>query len=217
MLWTNKQSFNVDGGKTGFDAEETKLPSYWNTSFSKICLGINITGNISFAVIDRQAESLHSLIADGQYRNTSLGRDTWKALIGSQGSLQTYCNKEGFNALTGGDYTQVQTRIGIISDDDDHCSNCDSRIGFGAGGDPDDSNVCGNVADGDFNPDNGGINIKGVGYILVQWKKAKLLTLKSRIHFTENNKSDSKRFVESIYKPVYNPHIHLVRHSEASL
>ena len=99
MLWTNKQSFNIDGGKTGFDAEETKLPSYWNTSFSKICLGINITGNINFAVIDRQADSLHSLIADGQYRNTLLGRDAWKALIGSQSSLQTYCNKEGFNVV----------------------------------------------------------------------------------------------------------------------
>ena len=131
---------------------------------------MNISQEVRFAVIDRQADSLHSLIADGQYRSTSLGRDAWKALIGSQGSLQTYCNKEGFNALTGGSYTQVQTRIGIISNNNgpDHCSDCDSRIGFGAGGDPDDSNVCGNVAKGNFNPDNGGKNIKGIGYILVQ-------------------------------------------------
>ena len=169
-LWTNNQSFNIDGGKTGFDAEETKLPSYWNTSFSKICLGMNISQEIRFAVIDRQADSLHSLIADGQYRSTSLGRDAWKALIGSQGSLQSYCNKEGFNARTGGIHTQVQTRIGIISNNNepDHCSDCDSRIGFGAGGDPDDSNVCGNVANGGHHPDNGGQNIKGIGYILVQ-------------------------------------------------
>ena len=96
-LWTNNPSFNIDGGKTGFDAEETKLPSYWNTSFSKICLGMNISQEIRFAVIDRQADSLHSLIADGQYRSTSLGRDAWKALIGSQGSLQSYCNKEGYH------------------------------------------------------------------------------------------------------------------------
>ena len=129
---------------------------------------MNISQGVRFAVIDRQADSLHSLIADGQYRNTSLGRDTWKALIGSQGSLQRYCDKEGFNALTGGPDTQVQTRIGIISNNKDHCSDCDSRIGFGAGGDPDDSNVCGNVATGNFNPDNGGKNIKGIGYILVQ-------------------------------------------------
>ena len=143
------------------------MPSYWNTSFSKICLGINITGNINFAVIDRQADSLHSLIADGQYRNTSLGRDTWKALIGSQGSLQTYCNKEGFNVGVGG-FGRARARIGIISNDGDHCSNCDSRIGFGTGGAPDDNNVCGNAADGNWKPDNGGNNIKAIGYILVQ-------------------------------------------------
>ena len=168
VLWTNKQSFNIDGGKTGFDAEETKLPSYWNTSFSKICLGMNISQEIRFAVIDRQADSLHSLIADGQYRKTSLGRDAWKAMIGSQGSLQRHCNKEGFNARTGGSNTQVQTRIGIISNNGFHCSNCDSRIGFGTGGHPDDNNVCGNAANGKRNPDNGGNNIKAIGYILVQ-------------------------------------------------
>ena len=40
---------------------------------------MNISQKIRFAVIDRQADSLHSLIADGQYRNTSLGRDAWMA------------------------------------------------------------------------------------------------------------------------------------------
>ena len=175
MLWTNKQSFNIDGGKTGFDAEETKLPSYWNTSFSKICLGIkiNITGNISFAVIDRQAHSLHSLIGDGYKRETSLGRKAWKALIGSGGSLQNHCNVEGFNVKgevmgSGNVGRRARARIGIISNDGDHCIGCDSRIGFGTGGAPDDNNVCGNAANGKRNPDNGGKNVKGIGYILVQ-------------------------------------------------
>ena len=127
---------------------------------------MNISQEVRFAVIDRQADSLHSLIADGQYRNTSLGRDAWKALIGSQGSLQRYCNEEGFNALSL--ITVVKIRIGILGHEYDNCRHCDSRIGFGAGGYPDDSNVCGNVAKGNFNPDNGGKNIKGIGYILVQ-------------------------------------------------
>ena len=129
---------------------------------------MNISQVIRFAVIDRQADSLHSLIADGQYRNTSLGRDTWKALIGSQGSLQTYCNVEGSN-VDGGGFIQARARIGIISNDFDNCIGCDSRIGFGTGGHPDDNNVCGNVAaGGNANPDNGGNNIKAIGYILVQ-------------------------------------------------
>ena len=132
---------------------------------------MNISQVIRFAVIDRQADSLHSLIANGQYRNTSLGRDAWKALIGSPGSLQTYCNKEGFNVvgkLRSKKVDPTRARIGIISNDFDNCITCDSRIGFGTGGTPHDNNVCGNSARSNYHPDNGGKNIKGIGYILVQ-------------------------------------------------
>ncbi|KAL9953806.1 hypothetical protein ACROYT_G041272 [Oculina patagonica] len=84
---------NLPGGKTGFDNHEPKLPTYWNTPFSKICLGMKIGQQINFIVINKQAYSLYSLIADGQYRATSLGRSTWKTLIGSKASLQTNCKK----------------------------------------------------------------------------------------------------------------------------
>ena len=70
--WTNKETVTPDGGKTGFDLQETKLPSYWNTSFSKICLGMRINNQSRFIVIKRTASSVHSLIADGKYCNTSL-------------------------------------------------------------------------------------------------------------------------------------------------
>ena len=40
--WSNKKSFNPQGGTTGFDESETKLPSYWSTPFSKICLGMKV-------------------------------------------------------------------------------------------------------------------------------------------------------------------------------
>ncbi|KAL9953760.1 hypothetical protein ACROYT_G041223 [Oculina patagonica] len=84
QLWSNKIDFNLPGGKTGFDHPEAKLPTYWNTPFSKICLGMKIGHQINFVAIDKQANSLYSLIADGKYRPTSLGRNTWKTLIGSQ-------------------------------------------------------------------------------------------------------------------------------------
>ena len=126
---------------------------------------MKISHEINFTVINKQANSLYSLIADGQYRATSLGRKTWKTLIGSQASLQLYCNKEGFNAEgTHSGYSRA--RIGIISNDDDHCGTCNSRIGFGTAGYYDDSNTCGNEASG--SPDNGDKHIKAVGYILVQ-------------------------------------------------
>ena len=120
---------------------------------------------VNFIVTNKQADSLYSLIADGQYRNTSLGRNTWKKLIGSQASLQRNCNKEGFNAVGGRSY-HSKARIGILGNEQNHCDSCDSRIGFGTGGLHDDSNTCGNVATN--LPDNGNKHIKAMGYILVQ-------------------------------------------------
>ena len=97
-IWSNKTNYNLAGGMTGFDLQETKLPTFWNTPFSKICLGMKIGQQVNFIVINKTANSLYSLIADGQFRNTSLSLDTWKKLIGSNASLQTNCTKEGFNA-----------------------------------------------------------------------------------------------------------------------
>ena len=123
---------------------------------------MKIGQQIKFIVINKQANSMYSLIADGQYRATSLGRNTWKSLIGSEGSLQLNCNKEGFNAV-GNKSAASKARIGISQND---CNSCDSRIGFGTGGLYDDSNTCGNEAI--EYPDNGDKHIKGIGYILVQ-------------------------------------------------
>ena len=162
--WSDTNEYNLPGWETGFDTEETKSPSYWNTSFSKICLGMKIGQQINFIVINKKANSLYSLIADGQYRNTSLGRNAWKTLIGSQASLQLNCNKEGFNAVCSNDAAS-KARIGILGNNQEECSSCDSRIGFGAGGKHDDSNTCGNEAT--HSPDNGEKHIKAMGYILL--------------------------------------------------
>ena len=164
-LWSDKNPYNIAGGRTGFDSQETKLPSYWKTPFSKICLGMKIGHKIRFFTIYRHANSLYSLIADGQYRATSLGRITWKSLIGPQASLQKYCNKEGFNAICS-DKTHSKARIGITNNELNDCVLCDSRIGFGTGGRFDDTNTCGNEAT--WSPDNGHKRIKTMGYILVQ-------------------------------------------------
>ena len=176
-LWSNKENFNLTGGKTGFDVHETKLPTYWNTSFSKLCLSMKIDEQHNFVVIDKYADSLYSLIADGHYRATSLGRDTWKTLIGSEASLQPNCNKEGFNVVAGSS-SHSKARVGIIANENNDCSSCDSRIGFGTGGFPDYTqprsqgtrlgytNTCGNAAC--CSGDNGDRYIRAMGYILVQ-------------------------------------------------
>jgi len=106
---------------------------------------MTVGNQTNFIAINQTANSLYSLIADGQYRATSLGRDKWKTLIGSQASLQRNCNKEGFNAV-GDNSEHSKARIGITNNQEDDCSNCDSRIGFGTGGLFDNSSTCGNEA-----------------------------------------------------------------------
>ncbi|KAL9953759.1 hypothetical protein ACROYT_G041222 [Oculina patagonica] len=164
-LWSNKVDFNLPGGNSGFDNHETKLPTYWNTPFTKICLGMKIGQQINFLVIYKQADSLYLLIADGNFRATSLGLNTWKKLIGSQASLQPNCKREGFNAA-GVATGSSRARIGVLGNNQNDCITPDSRIGFGTGGYTDDSNTCGN--DATHSPDNGDKHIKAMGYILVQ-------------------------------------------------
>ena len=102
--------------------------------------------------------------SDGKYHATSLGRYSWRRLIGSDAFLQRNCNREGFNARTSVGYSKA--RIGIIANNENDCSSCNSRIGFGTGGSNDDSNTCGNEAIAAA--DNGDKHIKAMGYILVQ-------------------------------------------------
>ena len=120
---------------------------------------------IKFIAINKPANSLHSLIANGQYRAISLGRNKWKLLIGSQASLHRKCNKEGFN-VAGKARGSSKATIGILGNNENNCVTCDSRIGFGTGGYHDNSNTCGNEAT--LSPDNGNKHIKAMGYILVQ-------------------------------------------------
>ena len=83
----------------------------------------------------------------------------------SRALLQPYCNKEGFNVLCT-DGNGSKARIGIVANDQNVCSSCDSRIGFGTGGYNDDSNTCGNEAQ--HGGDNGDQHIKTMGYVLVR-------------------------------------------------
>ena len=166
-MWTDKKDYNPSAGKNLLDDQETKLPTYWSTPFTKICLAMKIGHQVNSIVINKQANSLHSLIADGSYRSTSLGRDTWKKLISQQASLQRNCNKEGFNSR-GLFPLNSRVRIGIISNNQNECNSPDSRIEFGTGGNPYADNTCGNTAWSWYQPDNGDKNIKAMGYILVQ-------------------------------------------------
>ena len=79
--------------------------------------------------------------------------------------MQKNCEKEGFNVVAGRP-ANSKARIGILGNNENDCSSCDSRIGFGTGGKQDDSNTCGNEAT--YGGDNGDKHIKAMGYILVK-------------------------------------------------
>lgn len=128
---------------------------------------MKIGSQLTFIVLKRNniVPSLYSVIADGQKRFTTLGRNTWKSLVGVRATLQTYCDYEGFNQVCSHS-TGSRARIGVVNNDNDQCNTCDSRPGFGTGGYIDDTNTCGNVGPG--SSDNGGKNTKAMGYISVQ-------------------------------------------------
>ena len=158
----------IDSGITSYRsrdklyAENKEDARQWTTLSDSI---LKIGQYINFIVISKHANSLYYLIADRQYRATSLGRGPWKTLLGSQAFLQRYCNKEGFNAV-GDHYPHSKARIGILGNNENDCNKCDSRIGFGTGGKHDNTNACGNEAR--YSADKGKNKIKALGYILIQ-------------------------------------------------
>jgi hypothetical protein len=112
--------------------KQTKLASYWNTPFKKICLGMTVDEgtNIKWIAINHQASSLFNVIANGTFTATNITKSKWKSLI--QGSsLQENCNKEGFNIRGGRHDRDMYVRIGIVANNEDDCNSCNSCIGFG--------------------------------------------------------------------------------------
>ena len=163
--------FNQSSGKSGFDHDETKMPSFWSTPFSKLCLGMQAAGQeTNWITVFYQASSLHSLMSTNTYHETSVGRRKWKSLLAGS-SLQNNCNREGFNvnpSLHRSDF--AVTRIGILGNNQNNCNSCDSRIGFGSKGSilgQRDDNSCGNES-ANKGSDNGEKHIKANCFILLQ-------------------------------------------------
>ena len=89
-LWSNKETFqptNLD-----LDDKEAKLASYWTLSFTELRLGMKVHGTMRWITFSYSASSLYSLIADGNYRGTSIGENKWRSLLPTS-SLQQHCNR----------------------------------------------------------------------------------------------------------------------------
>ena len=89
-LWSNKQTLHDD--RLLMDDNEAKFASYWTVPFTELRVGMKVEGATRWVNIHQSAASLYSLIADGQYRSTSIGKALWRSLLPST-SLQFNCNK----------------------------------------------------------------------------------------------------------------------------
>jgi hypothetical protein len=122
------------------------------------------------------ATSLYDLIADGNYRQTHVGRAQWKSLIYGS-SLQRHCNREGFNIRLGRSGHHPRVRFGLVGNEQNNCNSPDSFVGLGADGGLDiwpwcdrnfrpSANAAGNL--GQCTTDNGNKNARAMAYILVR-------------------------------------------------
>ena len=121
----------MEDGLEGLTEKQAKLASYWNTPFDKICLGMKVSGVTTWIVINYQASSLFNVIADGEKKDTTAGKNAWRSLMDSS-LLEKLCNQEGFNLQPPGQYgSYVKVRIGLAADNYNSCAGYDSCIGFG--------------------------------------------------------------------------------------
>ena len=132
-FWINNKTYKITHGLEGLTKKETKLASFWNTSFKKICLGMTINGATKWVVIDYQASSLFDVMADETYKETNVTSAKWKSLIASS-QLYQHCNKEGLNIHEPAtSQRKTRLRIGLITNSNQSCAieRFNSCIGFG--------------------------------------------------------------------------------------
>ncbi|MCB9634072.1 MAG: hypothetical protein H6721_18280 [Sandaracinus sp.] len=168
-LWTGATTLNP--ANSAFDRNEALLESYFSVDFTEVRVGMEdpIPGTVRYLTIPQAGASLSSVIAPGTYVASTVGRDAWKGLMAS-GSLQPFCNREGFNAQANTPAAAwARARIGIISNQEADCGSPDSRIGIGTQG-----NACGQsdaISAGNAafcSPDAGDRNTQGFGYVFVR-------------------------------------------------
>jgi hypothetical protein len=156
--WENDATYRPE--YPDLDENEAKLASYGSVAFANVRVGMLQGGTARWLVVPADAASFRELMQGG-YRATTLGRAAWKSLPGS-GSLQTFCGREGFNVTTP---ALAAVRIGIIGNEYDNCTSCDSWIGFG-GELMGLGYACGNVAR--WHADEGDRDLPLFGYVMVR-------------------------------------------------
>ena len=136
-LWENNQTLKVSEGIKGHLHDvETKLASYNNTPFSKICLGMKVQNPASsdpitkWIGVDYEASSLYSLIADrdGVFKSLNVLAQKWQSLIGGS-LLPVECPSQGFNVPSQIFSAMKRVRLGYLAHKT--CHQQEGLLGFG--------------------------------------------------------------------------------------
>lgn len=161
-LWTNEALFNT--ARPGWDTREAKLASYNHVAFDEVLLVMRYGDDERRGQFFYAGESLFDVIGDGEYKRLWEGSGFWKGLAPG-GSIQTLCQREGFNVRTDG----ARARIGMWGDNRTDCRSPDSRIGVGTQGSncgQNNNNSAGNEARCDA--DEGNNSRSAFAYVLVR-------------------------------------------------
>lgn len=167
--WSNRLPFKKT--RLALDDNEAKLASFWTLPFTELRLGMKMDGGVTrWIVVSFNASSLYDIIADGNHRETRIGKGKWRTLLpDGVSSLQESCNLEGFNAAVKR-RRFARARLGVIANElsSNDCLTPDSMLGFGAAYESRSSvATTGNFAT-THDPDNGAVNIKVIGYIMAR-------------------------------------------------
>ena len=163
-VWIDATLVSADA--PDLDHVEAKLETFNAVPFQELRIVFEHpidSGQLRSLVLPLAAAKLGDLFQ--QPVTTTLGRDTWKGLIGSTASLQPNCNLEGTNVFN--DLTRV--RIGIIANQELDCLSPDSRLGVGGGG-----TVCGGPPTQSagntscFMGDNGDVELPAFAWVFVR-------------------------------------------------
>ena len=129
-------------------------------AFDEICIGMKASSVVNWLLLPVKSSSLLALFNPGTYIQTNLGRSAWKNLLLSS-SLQQECNREGINVKN--NQGEILTRIGLIANNEDECASPDSFLGLGIP-----KIVCGNEALHNVDADNGKVQIRAMGFVLIK-------------------------------------------------
>ena len=144
-LWTNDKGLHENSAnmqRTGY-----KHPKVYSMmEFDEILIGMDgmLDGTVRWVKLDVASTSLQDLFANTA-TNTFLSRPTKEEWIWSMNDpnadIQPHCNANGINIAQG----SSRARFGIISNQENNCGSCDSRIGVGGWGHPRNNIVVGNT------------------------------------------------------------------------